>query len=114
MARLFYVHWNKNEALERVRELRSWGHSVAYECKDGAAACQRIRKTGYDAVVVDLRRLPSHGRRVGEHLQEFKSTRDVPVIFVDGAGERLEKARNSVPTAKFTTGRRLKAIVANL
>ena len=30
MARIFYVHWNKEEVLESVRALREAGHTVGY------------------------------------------------------------------------------------
>lgn len=112
MARVFYVHWNKAEALERVKAIRGWGHSVAYESADGAAACKKIKRVGYDVVVVDLRRLPSHGRRVGEFLGESKATRDVPTVYVDGEPDKVATVKAAAPAATFTTFKRLKAALA--
>ena len=43
MARVFYVHWNREEALAAVRELRAAGHSVRYHADTGAEAWQLLK-----------------------------------------------------------------------
>lgn len=103
MARLFFIHWNKSEALELVRALRDAGHSVRYHYDDGAEAWALLKETPPDALVISLARLPSHGRRVAAVTTEFRKLRDLPVVFVDGEREKVAVARKEFPRSEFTT-----------
>lgn len=55
--------------------------------------------------VIDLSRLPSHGRDVALAMREAKSTRHVPIVFVDGAPDKVARVRSSLPDATFTSWR---------
>ena len=105
MARLFYVHWNKDEALETVRALRAEGHSVTYhyntEEGSGAHAWKQLKTNPPDVLIMSLARLPSHGRRIASVILETKSLRQLPVIFVDGAEEKVATAKSQFPNAVF-------------
>ena len=61
-----------------------------------------------EAVVIDLGRLPSHGREVGHAFRSRKATRHVPLVFVGGAGEKLERVRALLLDAVFTGWPRIK------
>ena len=56
-----------------------------------------------DAVVIDLTRMPSHGRAVAAHIRVTKYTRHLPIIFVDGDPEKVEAIRKRLPDATYTT-----------
>ena len=43
MARIFYVHWHKDEALSTVRELRTRGHTVDYHWSTGEEAWRLLK-----------------------------------------------------------------------
>jgi CheY-like chemotaxis protein len=60
-----------------------------------------------DAFVIDLSRLPSHGREVAMHLRLMKQTRRIPIVFVEGLGTKVEKIRELLPDAVYTTWERL-------
>jgi len=114
--RIFYVHWNKDEALETVRALRAGGHVVTYhwDTETGELTWKKFKAKPPDVMVVSLARLPSHGRRVAAVTKETKKLADIPVIFVDGAREKLPPARREFPRAHFTTSDQLMGVLKEL
>ena len=118
MARIFYVHWNKDEGMETVRALRAEGHTVVFHWKTesgaGADAWRSIKNRPPDALVVSLARLPSHGRQVAAVTLETKRLAEVPVVFVGGEAETVAKAREQFPEAKFTTAGRLAGVLGQI
>lgn len=69
----------------------------------GPELFQQLRAAPPAAVVIDLGRLPSHGRDVGVGVRTSKATRHVPLVFVDGAKAKVAKVRETLPDATFTT-----------
>jgi hypothetical protein len=67
-----------------------------------------------DAVVINLNRLPSHGREVAIALRGAKSTRHIPIVFVEGAPEKVEPIRQLLPDAVYTTWPKLPAALKKL
>lgn len=63
---------------------------------------KHIRATPPAAIVIDLGRLPSHGREVGVHLRDSKRLRHIPIVYVDGAPDKVEMVRQSLPDAVYT------------
>jgi hypothetical protein len=53
-------------------------------------------------VLIDLDRLPSHGREVAIVLRNSKSTRYIPIVFAGGLAEKVERMRRELPDAVFT------------
>jgi len=111
MANIRLIHWNAAEAAPQIELLRAAGHVVAYEEKVNSAIGRRIRETRPDAVVIDLSRLPSHGREVAVYLRGQKRTRDLPLVFVGGAEEKLAAVRRLLPDATYTTTGKLKSAI---
>src|SRR5256885_1582762 len=62
MGRIRLFHWNPEEALAVADILRGAGFEVDYEAKIDPAKFRALRQSPPDAVVIDLSRLPSHGR----------------------------------------------------
>jgi DNA-binding response OmpR family regulator len=102
MARLFFIHWNKEEAHERSRPLRDAGHDVTVHSDSGEEAWRLLKALPPDALVVSLDRLPSHGRRVAAVTTEHKRLRDVPVMFAGGELDKARAARRQFPEAAFS------------
>jgi DNA-binding NarL/FixJ family response regulator len=100
---LFLIQWDKASALQRARELRLGGWQVEVETEDGALAYKRIREDPPQVVVIDLSRLPSHGRETARATRELKAMHKIPIVFVDGTPENIEKARQSVEEATFAS-----------
>ncbi len=59
-------------------------------------------------------RLPSHGRETADYLRSLKSTRHIPIIFVGGEGEALEKTKAKLPDATYTTAENLDSVLHNM
>src|SRR5688572_27413238 len=112
MGRLLLVHWNAAEARERRDRLAALGHEVTAAPPDGLAALRAIEAHRPDAVVIDLSRLPSHGREVALALRERKSTRTVPLVFLEGPAEKVARLRALLPDATFATWRGARGAVA--
>ncbi len=54
------------------------------------------------AILIDLYKLPSHGRAVAVVVRSGKSTRHIPIVFAGGVKEKIERALQQVPGAIFT------------
>lgn len=102
------VHWNEDEGLERQQQLEALGFEAEFDFGDGVFAVRLIQSGPPDAVVIDLSRLPSHGREVGHGVRTRKTTRHLPIVFVDGEPEKVKKTRLLLPDAVFTTWGRIK------
>jgi CheY-like chemotaxis protein len=101
-------HWNEVEARERVARLARLGHEAVVPRFKSGADFKTIAADPPDAFVIDLSRLPSHGREVAAALRERKATRHVPIVFVDGAPEKLDRIRALLPDATYTDWKRVR------
>lgn len=64
------LHWNSAEAAERSERLRSAGFQAEYfSSTNSDGGFRLIRESAPGAVVIDLSRLPSHGREVAIHIR---------------------------------------------
>ncbi len=115
MARIRLFHWNAEEARPLLTVLQAAGHSVDYQ--ERLTSPRELRGSVPDAYLIDLSRLPSHGREVGVYLRGAKSTRHVPIVFVAGTPEKVEYVRRALPDAAYTPLARvrsaLKQAIAN-
>jgi hypothetical protein len=102
------VHWHEDEGLERQKQLEALGFEARFDFGDGLFVSRQIKASPPDAVVIDLSRIPSHGREVAHSLRGTKATRHVPLVFVGGEPEKVEKTRQLIPDATFTTWGRIK------
>jgi DNA-binding response OmpR family regulator len=87
MARVRLFHWKAEEAKPLLTLLKAAGYSVDY--KEPVISYREVRLSPPDAIVIDLSRLPSHGREVAVFLRGSKATRHVPIVFVGGEPEKL-------------------------
>ena len=94
------IHWNRDEAAECARLIEAAGYRVdASPFTSGSL--RQLRDNPPAAVVIDLSRLPSHGREVAMALRHRKSTRAVPIIFVEGQPDKVERIKQLLPDAKY-------------
>jgi CheY-like chemotaxis protein len=108
MARIRLIHWNGPEGRERRLRLASLGHHVEFDDVDGPGLGRVLRQSIPDAYVIDLSRMPSSGRQVAMWLRSTKSTRQVPIVFVDGDPAKVKGIRALLPDASYTTWSRMK------
>lgn len=101
--KLFLIHWNPSEAEGLAQQFKQAGWRVEVEAQDGGRAYQTIKTAPPTVLVIYLTRLPSHGRETAHAVRSFRATRDIPIVFVDGQGETLEKTKAKIPDAVYTT-----------
>ncbi len=115
MARVSLFHWNAEEARPLLTVLQAAGYSVDYRGR--MASYREVRDNPPDAILIDLSRLPSHGRELAIFFRGSKKTRYVPIIFVGGEPEKVERVRKLLPDAAYTPAARvrvaLKTALAN-
>ena len=102
MARVRLVCWNEESAAEKAWILKKAGLDVDASPFDPAGMITRLRENPPELMLIDLDRLPSHGREVAVALRTSKSMRHIPIVFAGGAGEKLARVRAEVPDAVFT------------
>jgi CheY-like chemotaxis protein len=110
------VHWKAGEVPERVGRLEAAGFAVDGEVPGTSIGVRALREDPPAAFVIDLGRLPSHGREVAHALRQAKGLREIPIVFVDGAADKVAKIRAELPDAAYASwdgiGEALRAAIA--
>jgi len=106
--RIRLIHWNAAEAEEKATKLGSFGYDVDFE-PFTRAALNLLHHDPPAAVVIDLTRLPSHGRDVGVGLRRFKAPRHVPLVFVEGDAKKVDRIRQLLPDATYASWSRIRS-----
>ncbi len=108
------IHWNAAEAAEKGARLASAGHRVIHQPPRSAADAVPRSGERPDVVVIDLSRSPARGRYIAMELRARQASCDIPIIFLDGAPEKVAQALEFVPAALSTTTDRLPATIASV
>jgi CheY-like chemotaxis protein len=96
------IHWKTDEAQERAQRLEAAGYQVVSAPFD-RDALRALKDDPPQAVVIDLSGLPSHGRDMALNVRSYKATRHIPLVFVGGQREKVEKLKALLPDAFYTT-----------
>src|SRR5262245_29738970 len=112
MPRVRLVHWNPEEAQPRIKQLKAAGYEVDFE-PVSHETLRRMFNSLPDAILIDLTRLPSHGKEVGLSLRARKSTRQVPLVFLGGEPDKIGRLRAALPDAVYTEWPRFKSAIKN-
>jgi hypothetical protein len=108
MPRVRLFHWRAEEAKSLIAALRAGGYTIDYPSDQADGSFRSLRHSVLpEAVVIDLTRLPSHGRHVGAEIRASKSLRHLPIVFVDGDPEKVERIKKDLPDAVYTSRSRL-------
>jgi CheY-like chemotaxis protein len=105
--RVRLVHWNAREARERAATLRAAGYVVNH-AEVTPETLRELRRNPPDAVVIDLGRIPSHGRDVALAIRGSKTTRRIPIVFVEGDAKKVAGVKKLLPDAEYTSWRRIR------
>lgn len=109
MNRVRLFLWNAAEAEEKAARLRSAGYDIAWQVPDPATTMRELREKPPSAVVIDLARLPSHGRDIALAIRQYKTIRHVPLVFVDGDPDKVARIKELLPDAVYTTWSRIRS-----
>ena len=107
MPRVRLFHWKAEEAKPLIAALRAEGYTVDYPGDKANGNWRSLRQSPALAAVIDLTRLPSHGRWVAAEIRATKSLRHIPIVFVDGDPAKVETIRKMMPDAVYTSRTRL-------
>jgi hypothetical protein len=102
--RVRLVHWNPAEAEARAAPLCAAGYDVVSGPMNDVYL-RGLRADPPDAVVIDMTRIPSHGRDIGLAIRQYKQTRHVPLLFVEGDPEKIALVRQLLPDATYCSWR---------
>ena len=103
MPRVRLFHWKAEEASSVIAKLRAAGYAVLYNARTQSPSVREIQESVPAAVVIDLSRMPSHGRAVGAWLRGSKGARHIPLVFVGGDAAKVATLRQEIPDAVYTT-----------
>jgi hypothetical protein len=76
-------------------------------------ALRKLCRQPVDAVVIDLSRAPSLGRDVALALRVRRTTRLLPLIFVEGDPAKVAAIRKLLPDASYGTWKRIRSLLRN-
>jgi CheY-like chemotaxis protein len=96
------VSWNPDTVLEHARDLKKAGFTVDASVLRTSGLIGQFRDHIPAVILIDLDRLPSHGRAVAIVLRSGKSTRHIPIVFAGGLEEKVKTARAQTPWAILT------------
>ncbi|MFC1547259.1 hypothetical protein ACFL5M_01905 [Candidatus Neomarinimicrobiota bacterium] len=102
METIILIHWKAEEAAERIKRLANLGYQVIHMIPAGQNFLRELRKQAPAGVVIDLSRAPSQGRDIAMAIRHQKSTRQLPLVFVDGDPAKVAKIRALLPDAAYT------------
>jgi len=114
MLRLRLIHWKAAEADRYLALLTEAGHHVDYSPEFSPKLMRAWREAPPDAFVIDLSRLPSHGREIAIALRQSKATRAIPLVFCEGEEGKIAKTREMLPDAVYCSLSRLKSTLRRL
>ena len=111
MTQVLLIHWNEDELAVRQERLERAGYDVISDVEFSGKFRRQLRSAPPDVAVIDLTRLPSHGREAAEWLRQTKALRCVPFLFVDGAAEKIARTKQQFPDAIFTRWPQIRSAV---
>jgi CheY-like chemotaxis protein len=100
MQRIRLIHWNAKEASGKADVLCKAGYDVEFEVPT-PDVMRRLKADPPAAVVIDLGRLPAQGRDVGLTLRHHKRTRHVPLVFIGGDAQKVDRIKQQLPDAVY-------------
>jgi len=101
MPRVRLLHWDAGEAAKSVKCLAEAKYQVEYEEHFQPALMRAWRESPPDAFVIDLSKLPSHGKEIAIALRQSPATRYVPIVFCEGDEIKVNKIRALLPDAVY-------------
>jgi hypothetical protein len=102
-------HQRHSEAEGLLRLLRKEGYRVLFDSTPGTKTVREIKEDGTSIIVIDLSRVPSHGRDIGSWVRGSTGIRHIPLVFVGGDPVKVAAIRQEIPDANYTSYEELPA-----
>jgi CheY-like chemotaxis protein len=102
METIVLIHWKPEKAAERVTQLTDLGYQAIHMVPTSQDFLRELREQASAGVVIDLSRAPSQGRDIAVAIRYQKSTRHLPLVFVDGDPVKVAKIQALLPDAVYT------------
>jgi hypothetical protein len=102
MTQIRLVCWDPDAAREHARALKKAGFTVDASPLRTSGLIGQIRDDPPAVILIDLDRLPSHGRAVAIVVHGGKSTCHIPIVFAGGEETKVNTAREQAPWGLFT------------
>jgi hypothetical protein len=96
------VSWDPDAAREHARALKKAGFAVDASALRSSGLIGQFRDNPPAVILIDLDRLPSHGRAVAIVVHSGKSTRHIPMVFAGGQETKVKTAKEQAPWGIFT------------
>lgn len=112
--RVRFIHWKTEEAYPLVRLMEQAGFVVEFDELRYPDLMREVKANPPDVIVIDLSRLPSHGRETGLGFRQNKATRGIPLVFLNGIAEKVARIQVELPDATFTHTEQLITVLQQL
>jgi len=99
---ILLIHREPAAGAARAAELRAHGFDAHLVAGPSYTVLRQIRKLMPATVVIDLTKLPSHGREVAVAIRNTKSIRTIPIVFAGGDPQKVAKVREKLPDAVYS------------
>jgi CheY-like chemotaxis protein len=101
--RLQLFYWHAKEGEEHADALRHLNYDVHLASAFSRELMTTLRQNPPHVFIIDLSRIPSHGREVAMALRSYKDTRSLPIVFVEGEKEKVGRTKAMLPDAEYAT-----------
>ena len=99
--RVRVFHWKPEESAPLLDALK--GHTVYNDPVWTGSSMRLLGEHPPEVIVIDLSSRPSHGRELATAIRGRKTTRHIPIVFVDGDPVKVAAIRALLPDATFTS-----------
>lgn len=103
MSHVRLLHWNASEAVAIQDLLLKAGFQVDYDQTFDSVSMRKLRENPPAVFVIDLSRLPSYGREIAIARRQSPKTRQVPIVFLEGAPEKVKLIHDVLHDATYCT-----------
>lgn len=101
MAKVRLVHWSEQEGKEKAAALRGMGVDAEWGPLNPRELMEELKAGQAELVLIDLSRSPAAGRDVGVAIRVHGGTRGIPLLFVGGKPEKMQRVKEVLPDAAF-------------
>lgn len=108
------IHWNEKEAHLRSLYFQSQGNIVYHTIPSGKKLIKQIADNHTEIIIISLERLPSQGRDIALWLRKNRTTRTIPIAFVEGTPTKVAAIKSLLPDAVFHSWKTISSSVGDI